>query len=219
LKDSFNDVTRHIFYDVAQKDEQDVDIVLSNKKDFPYFVTRERIAAILPIPRLINERFFLQGFTFNDYEHQSEGLWSLYLASVYHLGAHVAISNFDMYKGWSQTKTQEYATTVIDFIEDFRVECYLRDNFPAPAQIIEELDSKYYAYFKKLFSGQDDSARKRFSEVFDADEGDILTQIKRKILEDINDSANLLECAEIVISFSLDHFPPLPNHMSIPRQF
>ena len=198
MKDSFNDVTRHIFYDVAQKDERDVDVVLSNKKDFPYFITRERIAAILPIPRLINERFFLQGFTFDDYEHQNEGLWSLYLASVYHLGAHVAISNFDMYKGWSQAKTQEYATNVIDFIEDFRVECYLRDNFPAPSQIIEELDSKYYAYFKKLFSGQDDSARKRFSQVYDADEGDVLSQIKRNILEDINDSDNLLECAEIV---------------------
>jgi hypothetical protein len=47
LKDTFNDVTRHIFYDVAQKDERDVDVVLSNKKDFPYFITRERIAAIL----------------------------------------------------------------------------------------------------------------------------------------------------------------------------
>ena len=198
MKDSFNDITRHIFYDVAQKDEQDVDIVLSNKKDFPYFVTRERIVAILTIPRLINERFFLHGFAFNDYEHQKEGLWSLYLASVYHLGAHVAISNFDIYKGWSQTKTQEHATNVIDFIEDFRVECYLKDNFPASAQIIEELDLKYYAYFKKLFSGQDDSAKKRFSDAFNADEVDVLTQIKKKILDDINDSDNLLECAEIV---------------------
>ena len=198
MKDSFNDVTRHIFYDVAQKDERDVDVVLSNKKDFPYFVTNERIAAILPIPRLINERFFLQGFTFDDYEHQSEGLWSLYLASVYHLGAHVAISNFDMYRGWIQTKTKEYATTVIDFIEDFRVECYLRDNFPAPAQIMEELDSKYYAFFKRLFSGQDDSAKQRFTDAYNADEGDVLNQIKRKVLEDINDSDNLLECAEIV---------------------
>ncbi len=156
MRDSFNDITRHIFYDVAQKDEQDIDIVLSNKKDFPYFITKERIVAILTIPRLINEKFFLHGFTFDDYEHQSGGLWSLYLASIYHLGAHVAISNFDMYKGWNQTKTQEYATNVIDFIEDFRVECYLKDNFPGPAQIIEELDSKYYAYFKKIISGQDD---------------------------------------------------------------
>ncbi len=198
MKDSFNDITRHIFYDVAQKDEQDVDIVLSNKKDFPYFITKERIVAILTIPRLINEKFFLHGFTFDDYEHQSGGLWSLYLASIYHLGAHVAISNFDMYKRWNQTKTQEYATNVIDFIEDFRVECYLKDNFPAPAQIIEELDLKYYTYFKKLFSGQEDSAKKRFSNAFNADDRDILTQIKKKILEDINDSDNLLECAEIV---------------------
>ncbi len=198
MRDSFNDITRQIFYDVAQKDEQDVDVVLSNKKDFPYFVMRERIAAIIPIPRLINEKFFLHGFTFDDYKRQSDGLWSLYLASIYHLGAHVAISNFDIYKRWTQTKTQEYATNVIDFIEDFRVECYLKDKFPGPAQIIKELDSKYYAYFKKLFSGQDDSAKKRFSIVFNADKGDVLTQIKRKILENISDSDNMLECAEIV---------------------
>ena len=196
MRDTFNDITRQIFYDVAQKDQQDVDVLLSNKKDFPYFFIKERIAAIIPIPRLINERFFLQGFTFDDYEHQSEELWSLYLASVYHLGAHVAISNFDMYKGWSQTKTQEYATNVINFIEDFRVECYLKENFPAPAQIIEELDSKYYDYFKKHFSGQDDGAKDRFSNAYHTNEGDALTQIKNKILENINDSENLLECAE-----------------------
>jgi len=198
LKDTFNDVTRQIFYDVAQKDQQDADVVLSNKKDFPYFVTKQRIAAVIPIPRLINERFFLQGFSFDDYENQSEALWSQYLASVYHLGAHLAISNFDIYKGWSQTKTQEYATNVIDFMEDFRVECYLKENFPGPAQIIEELDSKHYSYFKKLFSGQDDSAKKRFSKTYHGDEGDTLSQIKNKILENINDTENLLECADTV---------------------
>jgi hypothetical protein len=198
LKDTFNDVTRQIFYDVAQKDQQDVDIVLSNKKDFPYFITKEQIIAVIPIPRLINERFYLQGFTFNDYEHQKEGLWSLYLASVYHLGAHVAISNFDMYKGWCQTKTLEYATNVINFIEDFRVGCYLKENFPAAAQIIEELDSKYYTYFQKLFSGHDDSAKKRFSSLYRSNDSDVLTQIKNKIFENINDSQNLLECAEII---------------------
>ena len=198
MRDTFNDVTRQIFYDVAQKDQQDIDIVLSNKKDFPYFITKERTVAVIPIPRLINERFYLQGFTFNNYENQKEGLWSMYLTSVYHLGAHIAVSNFDMYKGWCQTKTQEYATKVIDFIEDFRVECYLKENFPVPSQIIEELDSKYYAYFKKLFSGQDDSAKKRFSSLYHADATDVLTQIKNKILENINDSGNLLECAEII---------------------
>ncbi|HET6517912.1 MAG TPA: vWA domain-containing protein [Nitrosopumilaceae archaeon] len=197
MKDTFNDITRQIFYDVAQKDQRDVDIVLSNKKDFPYFINKERMVAVIPIPRLINERFFLQGFTFNDYENQQEVLWSQYLASVYHLGAHIAISNFDLYKGWTRTKTQEYATKVIDFIEDFRAECYLKENFPAPAQIIEDLDQKYYAYFKKIFSGKDDSAKKRFSDAFNAGEGNVLSQIKNKLLENINDSENLLECAEI----------------------
>jgi len=86
---------------------------------------------------------------------------------------------------------------VIDFIEDFRVECYLKENFPAPAQIIEELDKKYYAYFNKIFSGEDDSAKKRFSDIYHSNQGDVLTQIKEKILENINDSENLLECAEI----------------------
>ena len=198
MRDSFNDVTRQIFYDVAQKDQTDVDVILSNKKDFPYFVSAPHYAAIIPIPRLINERFFLQGFTFDDYEKQSETLWSLYLASVYHLGAHVAISNFDMYKRWSQTRTYEHAVNVIDFIEDFRVECYLKENFSLPAQMIEELDTKYTAMFKKLFSGKDDSAKKRFSKLYDADAGNILTQVKNQILENINDADNLLACADIV---------------------
>jgi len=197
LKDTFNDISRQIFYDVAQKDEQDVDIVLSNKKDFPYFVSKSRLIAILPIPRLVEEKFYLQGFIFDDYEKQKLGLWSFYLASIYHMGAHVAISNFDIYKGWSQAKTPEYAQKVIDFIEDFRVECYLKENFSAPAQIIEDLDSKYVSYFQGVFS-KDGTAKRKFSSFYRDDDSEKFPDVKARILEEINDSTNLIECAEFV---------------------
>jgi len=129
LKDRFSDISRQIFYDVAQKDEEDVDFILTNKKDFPYFLKKPGSVVAIPIPRLINEKFYLHGFVFDNYEKQSLGLWSLYLASIYHMGAHIAISDFEIYKNWRLTKTKEHATKVIDFIEDFRAECYLKENF------------------------------------------------------------------------------------------
>ena len=197
MKDTFNDISRQIFYDVSQKDEQDVDLVLSNKKDFPYFVTKPRLIAVLPIPRLIEEKFYLQGFIFDDYEKQKLGLWSFYLASIYHMGAHIAISNFDIYKNWSQAKTPEYAQKVIDFIEDFRGEYYLKENFHAAAQIIDDLDSKYDTYFKGIFS-EDDTAKRKFSSFYRVVENEKFLDVKEKILENINDSSNLIECAEFV---------------------
>ena len=45
MKDTLNDISRQIFYDVAKKDEQDVDLILSNKKDFPYFITKPHLMA------------------------------------------------------------------------------------------------------------------------------------------------------------------------------
>ncbi|MFB3096151.1 MAG: vWA domain-containing protein [Nitrosopumilaceae archaeon] len=197
MKDRFNDISRQIFYDVAQKDEQDVDFILSSKKDFPYFFKKPGSVVVIPIPRLINEKFYLHGFVFDKYEEQSLGLWSLYLASIYHMGAHMAVSNFEIYKNWHLTKTQEHATKVIDFIEDFRAECYLKENFPAPAQIIEELDSKYSTYFQNIFS-ETNITRKKFASLFRPDENEKLIAIKEKIIQNINDSSNLIECADFI---------------------
>jgi len=212
LKDRFADISRQIFYDVAQKDEQDVDFILTNKKDFPYFLKKPDSVVVIPIPRLINEKFYLHGFVFDIYEKQSLGLWSLYLASIYHMGAHIAISNFEIYKNWRLTKTKEHATKVIDFIEDFRAECYLKENFSTPAQIIKEMDSKYDTYFQNIFS-ETNIARKKFGSLFRSDENEKLTATKEKIIQNMNDSSNLIECADFIYEnhFLLNSFI-LPYH-------
>ena len=212
MKDRFADISRQIFYDVAQKDEQDVDFILTNKKDFPYFLKKSSTVVAIPIPRLINEKFYLHGFVFDNYEKQSLGLWSMYLASIYHMGAHIAISNFEIYKNWRLTKTKEHATKVIDFIEDFRAECYLKENFSTPAQIIEEMDSEYSTYFQNIFS-ETNMARKKFGSLFRSDENEKLTAAKEKIIQNINDSSCLIECADLIYEnhFLLNSFI-LPYH-------
>ena len=173
MKDTFNDISRQTFYEVAKKDEENVDFILSNKKDFPYFITKPRLMAVVPTPKLVEEKFYFQGFIFDQYEKQSSGLWSLYLASIYHMGAHVAVSNFDIYKDWKQTKTQEHATKVIDFIEDCRAESYLKENFSSASKVIGELDSKYNTYFQNIFSDSN-VGKNKFSKFFLPDENKII---------------------------------------------
>ena len=197
MKDTFNDISRQIFYGVAKKDEENVDFILSNKKDFPYFITKPRLMAVVPIPKLVEEKFYFQGFIFDQYEKQSSGLWSLYLASIYHMGAHVAVSNFDIYKDWKQTKTQEHAIKVVDFIEDTRAESYLKENFSSAAKVIEELDTKYTTYFQNIFSDSN-VGKNKFSKFFLPDENKIILSIKEKIVANINDSSNLIEYANLL---------------------
>ncbi len=197
MSDSFGDISRQTFYDVAKKDELDVDFILTNKKDFPYFLTKPRLAVVIPIPRLVEEKIYLQSFVFDDLQKQSLALWSLYLASIYHVGAHVAISNFEIYKNWSQNKTQELAQRAIDFVEDLRIENYLKQYFPQSAQNIIELDSKYNAYFQKIFSS-DNVSKKKFLDFYLPNGNKKLTEIKEKIIENNNDSSNLIECADII---------------------
>jgi len=197
LKDTFNDISRQIFYEVAKKDEENVDFILSNKKDFPYFITKPRLMVVVSTPKLVEEKFYFQGFIFDQYEKQSSGLWSLYLASIYHMGAHVAVSNFDIYKDWKQTKTQEHATKVINFIEDCRAESYLKENFSSAAKVIEELDSKYNTYFQNIFSDSN-VGKNNFSKFFLPDENKIILSIKEKIVANINDSSNLIEYANLL---------------------
>jgi len=64
LKDTFNDISRQIFYEVAKKDEENVDFILSNKNDFPYFITKPRLMAVISTPTLVEEKFYFQGFIF-----------------------------------------------------------------------------------------------------------------------------------------------------------
>lgn len=198
MNDTLSDVSRQIFYQVAQKDEGDVDFQVSFKQEFPAFFTKPRIKAVVSLPKLQNEKHYLQGFVFDDYEKLWPTMWALYLASIYHLGAHAAVSNFQIYDKWRKNKTAEHSTRVINFIEDLRVNQYLQEKFTKSYQNITEIDSKYSTFFENFYSDNASNTKQRFSKFFHLDESTKVDDVKQKIIEKINDSSNLIECADIL---------------------
>ena len=69
-------------------------------------------------------------------------MWSLFLATVYHLAAHVAVSDFSLYNNWVKNKTPKIFWKVIDFIEDDAVERYLSSTNPDVLEILSEISHK-----------------------------------------------------------------------------
>ncbi len=70
------------------------------------------------------------GYFFKDSPQELVTAWSFFLATVYHLAAHIAVSNYSRYNLWSRNKTPRIFWRVIDFIEDTAVERYLLSTNP-----------------------------------------------------------------------------------------
>lgn len=125
MAETFLSHVSNIFYEVADKKQGDVHFTLFGKIDFPLLTPTSTPEIMLPLPRMLNQKYFFEGFTFADSEDSRQSMWSLLVASIYHLAAHVAVSDYSIYDDWRENKSQDVCWRVIDFIEDAAVAKYL----------------------------------------------------------------------------------------------
>lgn len=130
MQQTFLDIVYKIFYDTAQRDFKDVRLLLSEKFSHPSIAFEPEIKVKIPIPKKVDNKITYSGYVFGDSPQETTTVWGLFLTSVYHLAAHVAVTNYSLYNQWSKNKTPSKFWRVIDFIEDDAVRRYLSSTNP-----------------------------------------------------------------------------------------
>jgi len=136
LKQTFLDIVYKTFYDTAQKNQTEVKLLLSRKFQYPTIRFKPELTVKIPLPRALNDKIVYSGYVFDNNKEDQMQLWAYFLTTVYHLAAHVAVSDFTIYENWIKNKTPTIYWKVIDFIEDNAVERYLYSTNP---EILENI--------------------------------------------------------------------------------
>ena len=125
MQRNFLDFVSHIFYETSKKNPEDEVFLVSSNAQYPTLSFIPEPQVIIPTPRTLNNKYIFEGILFEKTENGRRNLWSLFLASVYHLAAHTAVSQYTIYDKWLKNKTQEICWQAIDFIEDVAADKYL----------------------------------------------------------------------------------------------
>ncbi|HSD04157.1 MAG TPA: hypothetical protein VLB45_00190, partial [Nitrosopumilaceae archaeon] len=125
MADTFLGHVSGIFYDTANKKPEDVSFTLSDKINFSLLTHTTKPEVTIPLPKILDQKYYFNGFVFENSEESRQSIWTLLIASIYHLASHVAISDYSIYGEWCKNKSRDVSWRVIDFIEDAVVARYL----------------------------------------------------------------------------------------------
>ena len=119
-----------IFFDICEKKPIDVDLFFSDQIYFPKIEYEPRVTAHFPIPREVKGMQIIQDSIFSNLEKSQNTIFTLFFASVCHLAGHAKVTDFKKYKEWMKGKNEHRAYETIEFIEDIRVDDFLKNKFP-----------------------------------------------------------------------------------------
>ncbi|MEX1151720.1 MAG: vWA domain-containing protein, partial [Nitrosopumilaceae archaeon] len=156
---------------------------------------------IIPLPRKQNEKYVFEGMIFENTENGQCDLWSLFLASVYYLAAHTAVSEYSIYDKWRKNKTPEICWKVIDFIEDTVAEKYLSTTNSDVLNNIKKINSILIEKYKNNNTKSSTNIKNKFSALYLAENQKRIDKIKEEILlkrGGADHNQNMLACADML---------------------
>jgi hypothetical protein len=185
LQQTFLDIIYKIFYETAQRDFKDVRLLLSEKFYVPSIQFQPTIEIKIPIPKITKNGILYSGFFYKDSPQELINVWSFFLATVYHMAAHVAVSNYSLYNEWIKKKTPGMFWKVIDFIEDSAVERYFLSTNPDVWDNMSRIKNSHNQY-NRLIKTESKYALKIGSETINlikeemGDEGNLISDKEHK---------------------------------------
>lgn len=223
MKETIQDMAHQLFFDICQKEPTDFDVFFLDHINFPKIDYEPRMTVYLPTPRETQGMQVIQGNVFSNLESSQETIFALFFASVCHAAGHAKITDFKKYKDWMNGKNKKRAYETFEFIEDIRVNDFLRNEFPEYySEIIkikeffntinEKTDLKdFKKYSKKVFAD-------RFVKNIKKERN----ELKEKILHlHQNDDESFIQIADIVYNSSNimpEQRLPFEEHFSHPKK-
>lgn len=116
-------------FQITRKKREEIKILLRDNISFPILGKDDQGYVIcLAKPKILrNNLVGLHGMVFDSKNAKHRKiLWHLFKASVYHLGLHAGISDFEIYADWAKDKNMNLATYVVSSLEDAVTNAYLR---------------------------------------------------------------------------------------------
>jgi len=216
-------MAHQIFFDICEEKPAEIDIFFSDQTNFPRIEYEPRMTIYFPMPREAQGIQILQGNTFLNHETSQETIFSLFFAAICHAAGHAKITDFKKYKNWMQGKNKKRAYETLEFIEDIRVNEFLRNEFP-----------EYYSEMRKIAEFFNIINMKKESEDFKKHSKSIfsetfVTNIKKnrvKLMKEIlnldsQDKEKFTQIADIIYESSnilTDQRIPFEDHFSYPKR-
>lgn len=163
MKKTLFEHSKSIFDDVVGISSNEVIFNITKKIEYAKIQYGKNITVTIPSPLTFREKYFLEGNVFSDYDEHTNSIWSLYLLTIYHAGAHVRLSDYTKYDNWLKGKTFEKCWNVINFIEDIKVNEYLKNTHPEIWQHMTIINMLYDTYYNNKIHKNLNYSREIFS--------------------------------------------------------
>ena len=223
MKDTIQNISHKIFFNICEKNPAEIDIFFLEEINFPRIKYNPRMTVSLAIPREIHGIQALQGCAFYNLEKSQQTIFALYFASVCHAAGHAKVTDFKKYKDWIKGKNKKRAYETIEFIEDIRVNEFLKKKFPEYYSEIRKTEKVFNVLSKKTDAKNIKKySKKIFSSVFVQDIKKERTELKQEILNlDLDDDEKFTRIADTIYESSnilTDQRFPFQDHFSHPRR-
>ena len=182
--DNFYDFVYETFYGFSDVRAEDVGIIFSRDVQYPLIDLLQEPVMVIPMPKLVGKQYVYEGMVFDNSPEGRKDMWSLFLATLYHLSSHAAVASYAKYEKWRENKTADTCWKVIDFIEDISAERYLRHKDKAIWQNMSTIEARLLEVTKSNESHS--SKNPRYSKRFqDQNESTKISLLRDEIAESI----------------------------------
>ncbi len=223
VKETIQDMAHQLFFDICEKKPIDIDMFFLDQIHFPRIEYEPRMTVYIPMPREVQGLQVFEGTAFTRLEDSQETIFALYFASVCHTAGHAKLTDIKKYKKWMEGKNKKRALETFEYIEDIRVDEFLKNNFPEYYSEIKKIEEFYNTLNEKqeLIDTKKHS-KKIFSQRFVKDVKIEREELREKILSlNLDDEKKLAKIADRIYESAniiSDQKLPYVDHYSHPKR-
>jgi len=221
LKENIQEVAHQLFFEICERKSMSIDMFFLDLLNFPKIDYEPRMTVYIPVPRIVQGMQTIQGSAFIDSETAQQTIFAMFFASVCHAAGHAKVTDFKKYKDWMKEKNKKRAYETFEFIEDIRVNEFLRNNFPEYYSEMIKIEEFFNNINEKnQLADIKKHAKKIFSNKFVTDIKIRREELKEKILKlDSEDKEKFVQIADIIYESSnilTDQRLPYADHFAHP---
>ena len=223
MKETVQQIAHQLFFDICGKKPIDIDTLFLDQQYFPKIDYEPRMTVYFPMPRSIQDLETIQGCAFSNLETYQSTIFSLFLASICHAAGHAKVTDFKKYKKWMQGKNKKRAYETFEFIEDIRVNEFLKKEFPQYFSEMKKIQTIFSEIEEKAnLKDKKKTSKKIFTSTFVSDVKLKRKQLHKKILNlSADDDKEFTKIADEIYESSnilTDQRLPFTDHYSHPKR-